>query len=87
MAERCVISVSTKPEIRDRLTRLAKETRRSKSFLANEAIEQYLEAEERFVASIKQGLADADAGLGITTDELRERFKTRMESRFKRSLS
>ena len=81
MTKRCVLSVSTKPEIRERLDRLAKETRRSKSFLANEAIERYLEAEERFVASIKQGIAEADAGLGYTTEEALERMKIRIYER------
>lgn len=73
MPERCVLSVSTKPEIRERLGRLAKETRRSKSFLANEAIERYLDAEERFVTSINKGLAETDAGKGSTTVEILER--------------
>lgn len=85
MAERCVLSVSTKPEIRDRLDRLARETRRSKSFLANEAIERYLEAEERFIASIRQGIADADAGRSYTTEEALESMKARIFARAAKS--
>ena len=45
MANRSVISVHTKPETSKRLEELATLTRRSKSFLANEAIERYLSEE------------------------------------------
>ncbi len=73
LAERAVISIHTTPETSRRLAELAAVTRRSKSFLANEAIERYLAEEEAFVASVKRGIADADAGRTHTTDEVRER--------------
>ena len=82
MAERCVVSVSTRPEIRDRLDRLAAVTRRSKSFLANEAIERYLAAEEEFVARVEARIAEADDGDFIGTDDLRRRFADNMKTRF-----
>ena len=82
MVERCVLSVSTKPEIRDRLDRLATATRRSKSFLANEAIERYLAAEEEFVARIEARRQEAREGKFVTTDELRDRFTANMKARF-----
>ena len=53
MADRYVLSVNAKLEIRDRLDRLAAVTRRSKSFLVNEAIERYLATEEKFVERIE----------------------------------
>lgn len=73
MAARSVISVHTKPETSKRLDELAALTRRSKSFLANEAIERYLEAEEAFVASVKRGVADADAGRTVSTEKAKHR--------------
>lgn len=82
MAERCVLSVSTKPEIRDRLDRLAAATRRSKSFLASEAIERYLAAEEEFIARIEARIAEADDGNFIGTDDLRQRFAANMKTKF-----
>ena len=81
MAERSVISVHTKPETSDRLDRLAKAMRRSKSFLANEAIERYLASEEHFIDSIRQGIAEADAGQGMTTAEALESMKRRIYAR------
>lgn len=66
MAERSVISVHTDPETRERLERLAKATRRSKSFLANEAITRFLDQEEWMIAEIEAGLADKVAGRVVT---------------------
>lgn len=75
MANRSVISVHTKPETSKRLEELASLTRRSKSFLANEAIERYLSEEEAFIASVRQGMADVAEGRVYETDEMRERIK------------
>lgn len=75
MANRSVISVHTKPETSKRLEELSALTRRSKSFLANEAIERYLSEEEAFIASVKQGMADVEAGAVYSTDEMREQLQ------------
>lgn len=75
MANRSVISVHTKPETSKRLEELANLTRRSKSFLANEAIERYLAEEEAFIESVRQGMADAAEGRVYDTDEVRDRLK------------
>ena len=75
MTNRSVISVHTKPEVSKRLNELAVLTRRSRSFLANEAIERYLEEEEAFIKSVLQGKADLDAGRTYTTDEMRVKLE------------
>ena len=82
MADRYVLSVNTKPETRDRLDRLAAVTRRSKSFLANEAIERYLTKEEEFVGRVEARRAEMKDGVGITGDDLLSRFESRMERKF-----
>ena len=74
MANRSVISVHTKPETSKRLQELATLTRRSKSFLANEAIERYLSEEEAFIDSVRQGMADVAEGRVYDTDEVRARL-------------
>ena len=83
MANRSVISVHTKQETAKRLDQLASLTRRSKSFLANEAIERYLKEEEAFIASVQQGQADVAAEQTFTTDEMREQIKNGIERRTK----
>jgi len=72
MADRATVTFHTTPEIKERLNRLAIVTRRSKSFLTNEAVEQYLAAEEEFVASVQAGIEDADAGRSFTTAEMKK---------------
>lgn len=64
------ITVRVSKELRERLEAVAKATRRSKSFLSNEAIERYVESEEDFIASIKQGMKELDEGKGIPHEEV-----------------
>ena len=75
ITNRSIISVHAKPETSKRLDKLASVTRRSKSFLANEAIERYLKEEEAFLAAVEQGKTDVAAGRVFSTDEARARAK------------
>ena len=79
MPDRYVQSVNAKPEIRGRPDRLADVTRRSKSFLSNEAIERYLTVEEEFADRTEARRAEMADGAGISTKELLSRFERRME--------
>ncbi len=49
-------------EVHDKLNRLAQGTRRSRSFLAAEAVAAYVERELSIVEGIQAGLADMTAG-------------------------
>ncbi|MBL8350167.1 MAG: ribbon-helix-helix protein, CopG family [Burkholderiaceae bacterium] len=49
-------------EVKDRLDRLAASTQRSKSFLAAEAIREFVENNEWQIAEIQAALGEADAG-------------------------
>ena len=51
--------------VKKRLKRLAKSTGRSRSFLAAEAIKEYLEVNEWQVTGIKRAIASLDRGEGI----------------------
>lgn len=46
----------------ERLERLAEATRRSKSWLVEQAVEAYLEDQSWQIEAIREGLAQADAG-------------------------
>lgn len=81
MSARTILSVSTSPEIRERLDRLAAATRRSRSFIANEAIERYLAAEEAFIDRIGERMEEAERGEFLTSDELRGRLAARLAAR------
>ncbi len=57
---------------RKRLEKLARSTGRSRSFLAAEAIDAYLDSNEWQVAGIKQAMASLDRGEGIAHEALKE---------------
>ena len=62
MTNRATVTFHTSPDVKARLERLATLTRRSESFLTNEAVERYLGDEEAFIAAVEEGLKQADAG-------------------------
>jgi predicted transcriptional regulator len=62
MTNRATVTFHTSPEVKARLEVLADRTRRSKSFLTNEAVERYLAEEEDFIRDVEAGIADAEAG-------------------------
>jgi predicted transcriptional regulator len=49
-------------ELADRLDALAEATGRTKNFLAVQALQAFVEEEDRQLTEIKKGLAEADAG-------------------------
>lgn len=55
-------------EIRAKLERLAADTRRSKSFLAAEAVASYVDRELAILDGIRHGLADMAAGRLVAHD-------------------
>jgi RHH-type transcriptional regulator, rel operon repressor / antitoxin RelB len=64
------MSVRLDAKVKKRLEALAKTSRRSKSFLAAEAIASYVEAEEWQIAEIQQGLKDLDHGRVVAHDRV-----------------
>jgi RHH-type transcriptional regulator, rel operon repressor / antitoxin RelB len=56
------MTIRLEQEVRDRLDHLADATQRSKSYLAAEAIRDYVEINEWQIAEIKAALKEADAG-------------------------
>lgn len=72
------ITVRLDDEVKDRLNRLAASTRRSKSFLASEAIRQFVESNEWQVSQTHAALSEADRGDFAATHEvgrLRKKWK------------
>lgn len=56
------MTIRLEPEMKVRLDKLAEITHRSKSFLASEAINEYLKVQEWQLIEIKKGIAEADEG-------------------------
>jgi len=61
MRKAASLTVRVKPETRTRLDALARVTRRSKSFVIEEALEQYLAVNEWQIQGIQEALAAADS--------------------------
>ena len=56
------MTIRVPTEIHEKLSRLAQGTRRSRSYLAAEAVAAYVERELSIVEGIERGLADVAAG-------------------------
>jgi len=65
-------TVRVDAKAKKRLERLAKSTGRSRSFLAAEAINEYLDVNEWQVAGIKQAIISLDRGEGIPHQKVSE---------------
>ena len=56
------MTIRLEPELKSRLDQLAEATRRSRSFLAAEAIRDFIELNEWQIKEIKDALKEADNG-------------------------
>ncbi len=56
------MTIRLEPDLKERLEALADATRRSKSFLAAEAIRDYVALNEWQVAEVQEAVAEADRG-------------------------
>jgi len=64
------LSVRVDPKVLRRLEALAASSKRSKSFLAAEAIAAYVEAEEWQLGEIQAGLKDLEAGRTVSHERV-----------------
>lgn len=69
------LTVRLSPETKDRLATLSERTHRTRSFLAGEAIAEYVARELEIVAGIERGLDDARAGRVIPHDDAMRRLR------------
>ena len=65
------LSIRVSVEVSDKLARLAQGTRRSRSYLAAEAVAAYVDRELGIIDGIQQGLADVAAGRTVPHDVVR----------------
>jgi len=69
------VTFRTEAQKRDELDRLAKSLDRDRSYLLNEAVDQYLELHRWQLKQIDKGLADIKAGRFKSLEEVRAKFK------------
>jgi predicted transcriptional regulator len=65
-------TVRVEPGVKKRLAKLAKSTGRTRSFLAAEALSEYLDANEWQVSGVKRAMASLDRNEGVSHDEVKK---------------
>jgi RHH-type rel operon transcriptional repressor/antitoxin RelB len=71
MTDSTTLTVRLAPQVKRRLESVALRVRRSKSFLAAEAIEEFLAVQEWQISAIKEGIAAADRGDLVPHEDVR----------------
>src|ERR1035437_882912 len=75
MAGASILTLRVDSKLKKKLDKLAKTTKRSRSFLAAEAIREYVALNEWQIEEIKKAIQQADAGDFATDEEVEEMFK------------
>ena len=61
MSQSTTMTIRLEPELKSRLDKLANATHRSKSFLASQAVREYIELNEWQILELKEAIKEADA--------------------------
>jgi len=80
-ADTTVITTRIDASLRAKLEALARSTRRSKSFLAAEAIAAYVELNEWQIGEITAGIQELDSGEALSERQAEERYNRLLQPR------
>jgi len=69
MTNSTTMTIRLDPQLKAKLGKLADGTRRSRSFLAAEAVEAYVDRELAIIEGIERGLADVEAGRTVSHED------------------
>jgi RHH-type transcriptional regulator, rel operon repressor / antitoxin RelB len=75
MPESSVLTLRLDAKLKNQLDRLSKSMNRSRSFVAAQAIQEYVSVNEWQINEIKKGLAEADAGDFATDEEMQQTIR------------
>jgi RHH-type rel operon transcriptional repressor/antitoxin RelB len=70
------LTVRVEADVKKRLEQLARSTGRSRSFLVAEALDAYLDANERHIAGIKRAIASLGRDGGVPHKRVKEWVET-----------
>lgn len=74
MSQSTTMTIRVDTDLKNRLEKLAESTSRSKSFLAAEAIKEFIDLNEWQIQEIQSALAEADKGEFATDEEVKDVF-------------
>lgn len=75
MSESAVLTLRLDAKLKKQLDRISKSMNRSRSFVAAQAIKEYVSVNEWQIAEIKKGIAEADAGDFATEEEMQQTIR------------
>lgn len=75
MPESSVLTLRLDAKLKNQLDRLSKSMNRSRSFVAAQAIQEYVSVNEWQINEIKKGLAEADAGDFASEEEMQQTIR------------
>ena len=70
-----LLTVRVKPDVASRLEKLAESMERPKTYLAAQAIEDYLSIQEWHDQAVQEGIAAADRGELIDFEDFKKQWK------------
>jgi len=79
MTQSTTLTVRLSNDVKEQLGRLAEGTKRTKSFLAGEAIEAYVRQQLEILEGIERGMEDIKAGRLVPHDEAMRRIRSTIE--------
>jgi predicted transcriptional regulator len=80
MSDSDTLTVRLPIETKEKLTRLATHTNRTKSYLAGEAISAYVTRELQIVEGIERGIKDMKAGRTVSHVDAMARLRTKVKA-------
>ena len=80
-ADTAIVTARIDAALKAKLEALARSTKRSKSYLAAEAIAAYVELNEWQIGEIEAGIVELDAGEGLSQEEAEERYRRLLQPR------
>lgn len=75
MPESSVLTLRLDAKLKKQLDRLSKSMNRSRSFVAAQAIQEFVSVNEWQINEIKKGLAEADAGDFASEEEMQQTIR------------
>lgn len=71
MSDSTVLSIRLDKSVKERLARIAASMKRSQSFVAAEAIEEFVNVQEWQIAGIQEAIESLDRGEGVAHEEVK----------------
>lgn len=85
MAAKPILNVRVAPETLRKLDAVASATRRTRSFIANEALEAWIDREMEIIEGLRVGLEEVRAGKGILHERAMRDIDLAVERAVKRN--